>query len=200
MLSNRIIALHKPIGFEVTRPKVTGQQAYRGQKTVYELLPPEFHSEGWVPVGRLDKATSGLILFVREGRLVFKLQKPGNLEKVYEVWVRGPVEPEHLEKIREGVLTPIGILKAKAIEILGEDGNRTYARVVLDEGKNRQVRRLFAALWGKERQKPLKVLDLKRTHFGPIALDLEPGQWRFLTDGEVEQLLGGTVNPPAYPS
>jgi 23S rRNA pseudouridine2605 synthase len=110
------------------------------------------------------------------------------------------VEPEHLEKIREGVLTPIGVLKAKAIEILGEDGNRSYVRVVLDEGKNRQVRRLFSALRDKEHQKPLKVLDLKRTRFGPIELDMEPGQWRFLTDGEVEQLLGGTVNPPAVPS
>jgi 23S rRNA pseudouridine2605 synthase len=201
-MPGRIIALHKPKGYEVTRPKVLGHESYPGQKTVYSLLPPEFHEGGWVPVGRLDKESTGLILFVKAGPLVFQLQKPGNLEKVYEVLVRGPVQPEHVEKILEGVQTPIGILKAKAVEILpsldseqipkeqrGGKGNKTRARVVLEEGKNRQVRRLFSGLRDVKFNKPLKVLELKRTRIGPLELDVESGQWRYLTDEETVAIL-----------
>lgn len=185
----RILALNKPKGYEVTRPKAIGSEAYPGQKTVYDLLPPEFHEGGWVPVGRLDKDSTGLILFVKEGFLVGRLQKPGNLDKVYEVWVRGHVQPEHVEKILNGVETPIGVLKAKAVEVLGGAGPKTRARVVLEEGKNRQVRRLFAALKDLKFNKPLKVLELKRTRIGPLELDVESGKWRYLTDDETEALL-----------
>lgn len=187
--TKRILALHKPAGYEVTRPKIRGQASYPGQKTAYDLLPPELHEGGWVPVGRLDKESSGLILFVSEGPLVALLQKPGYLEKVYEVVVRGPVEAEHAEKIMKGVETPIGVLKAKAVELLENDGKLTRARVVLEEGKNRQVRRLFAALRDKKLGKPLKVMALKRIRIGPLELDVEEGKWRYLTEKETENLL-----------
>src|ERR1700690_880742 len=87
--SERILMLHKPKGVEVTRPKTPGDKKASAPKTVYSLLPPEFHAQGWVPVGRLDKDSSGLLMFVREGFLVRLLQTPGNIEKAYEVWVKG---------------------------------------------------------------------------------------------------------------
>lgn len=191
----RILMLHKPKGYEVTRPKTLESQNYPGQKTVYSLLPPEFHGQGWVPVGRLDKESTGLLLFVKEGLLVGRLQKPHNLEKVYEVVVRGYVQAENVEMALRGVESPVGVLLAKAVEIQGEAGPQTLVRVVLDEGKNRHIRRMFAGLKDLKVNKPLKVLELKRTFFGPVSLDIEPGAWRFLTDAETEALLKPRDDP-----
>ncbi len=187
--SERILMLHKPKGFEVTRPKNSGSEKSSTSQTVYSLLPLEFHAQGWVPVGRLDKDSSGLLMFVREGFLVRRLQTPRNIDKVYEVWVKGHLKPEHVEKILEGVRTPIGALKAKAAEVLGVAGPNSLVKIILDEGKNRQIRRIFAGLKDIEINKFFKVLDLTRTSFGPVNLDIEPGQWRFLTESESEGVL-----------
>ncbi len=181
--------LHKPKGIEVTRPKILQSEAYPGQKTVYALLPPEFHEQRWMPVGRLDKDSTGLLLFVKEGFLVSRLQKPHTVDKVYEVLVWGRVQPEHLEKISSGVESPIGFLKAKAVEILGESGPQTSLKVVLGEGKNRHIRRMFAGLRDSKTNRPIKVLELKRTHLGPLTMDIELGTWRFLNGPETESLL-----------
>lgn len=183
-----ILYLHKPVGYEVTRPHVLNPKA--SSKTVYHLLPPEFHPQGWVPVGRLDKASTGLLLFVNKGPLVDLLQKPGSLEKVYEVEVEGPVEKHHAKSIMDGVLTPLGVLKAKSVELLATQGKTTWARVILEQGKNRQVRRLFGALRVTEQTRRLRVRALKRTRFGPLSLDIGSGEWRYLTDLECEALLG----------
>ncbi len=181
--AKRILMLHKPKEIVVTRPKSPDA------KTVYSLLPAEFHGQGWVPVGRLDKDSTGLLLFVREGFLVRLLQTPKNIEKVYEVWVKGRLKPEHRVKILEGVESPLGLLKAKAIFVLGEVGPNSLVRVVLDEGKNRHIRRMFAGLKDVERKRFFKVRDLSRVSIGPIELDLEPGQWRFLSEAESEALV-----------
>ena len=185
----RILVLHKPKGYEVTRPKTLEAETYPGQKTVYSLLPPEFHGEGWVPVGRLDKDSSGLLLFVKEGFLVARLQMPGNMDKVYEVLVRGRVQKENVENMLAGVETPIGLLLAKAVEVGDEAGLDTSVKVVLGEGKNRHIRRMFAGMKDLKSDKSLKVLELKRTHFGSVSLDIEPGAWRFLTEPETQALL-----------
>jgi pseudouridine synthase len=185
----RILMLHKPKGFEVTRPKTAGKEKVPGSKTVYSLLPAEFHAQGWVPVGRLDKDSTGLLMFVREGFLVRRLQTPRNIDKVYEVWVKGHLKPEHLEKILKGVRTPIGLLKAKSVRVKGVVGPNCLVKVVLDEGKNRQIRRMFAGLKDTQRNKFFKALDLTRTSIGPIHLDIELGQWRFLTGAESEAVL-----------
>jgi len=180
--------LHKPKGVEVTRPK-TGDGKTANPHNVYSFLPPEFHSEGWVPVGRLDKDSTGLLIFVREGFLVKLLQTPQNIEKTYEVWVKGHLKPEHLEKLLVGVRSPIGILKAKAISIMGLVGPNCLVKVVLDEGKNRHIRRMFRGLRDDKPNKLFKALDLTRVSIGPIGLDIEPGQWRFLSERESEALL-----------
>lgn len=188
-MTRHILMLHKPKGYVVTRPKAVRAEKETDPKTVYSLLPPEFHGQGWVPVGRLDKDSTGLLLFVQEGPLVYRLQTPGHIDKTYEVWVKGHLRREHLENVVKGVETSIGLLKAKSVEVLGVVGPNTLLKVTLDEGKNRHIRRLFGALKDVRLQKFFKALDLTRISIGPVLLDIEPGQWRFLTDAETSAIL-----------
>jgi 23S rRNA pseudouridine2605 synthase len=179
----RVILFHKPKGSVVTRSDELGR------RTVYDLLPPWVREAGWVPVGRLDRESRGALLFVRDGGLVERLGRPGALEKTYDVWVRGRVPEESLEVVRRGIPSPVGALSARSAQVIGTAGPKTHLRIVLDEGKNRHIRRIFGALHDPERGTPLKVTDLKRTRIGPIDLDIPSGAWRFLTDGEEERLL-----------
>lgn len=189
-MTQRILILHKPKGYVVARPKTARTEKISGQKTVYSLLPPEFHNQGWVPVGRLDKDSTGLLLFVKEGPLVYRLQTPGHVDKTYEVWVKGRLRQEHLQEVLKGVETSIGLLKAKSVEVLGAVGPSTLLKVTLDEGKNRHIRRMFGALKDVHLKKFFKVLDLTRISIGPVQLDIQPSQWRFLTDAETTSVLG----------
>ena len=177
-----ILLFHKPKSVVVTSSDELGRQ------NVYDLLPEWVRTEGWVSVGRLDRDSRGLLLFVRDSSLVEKLTKPGQFEKVYEVWVRGHVQPHHLETLSKGVESPVGLLRAESISIEGYVGPKTRLHVVLDEGKNRQIRRMFGALKDDAFGTPLKVLELKRISFGPIKLDVPSGQWRMLTPEEIELL------------
>ncbi len=178
----RLLLFHKPKGIVVTASDELGR------KSVYDLLPAWLRGEGWVPVGRLDRDSRGLLLFVREGWLVELLTRPGGLERSYEVEVRGHLQESQLPLLQRGVNTAIGLLRCSSAEILGYRGPRTRLRVVLDEGRNRHVRRLFGALRDERHGTPLKVLDLKRIAYGPVELDLPSGRWRFLEPRE-ERLL-----------
>ncbi len=181
----RILAFHKPKGVVVTR------HDERGRRTVYDLLPDWALGDGWVPVGRLDQESTGLLLFVKEGALVEGLTRPGARTKTYEVWVRGRVTEEHLEAIRRGIPSPVGLLTAIRVERLGGAGPKSRLRVTLDEGKNRHIRRLFGALRDPKFGTPLKVVELRRMHIGTLALDVPSGSWRFLEEREIQALLGG---------
>jgi 23S rRNA pseudouridine2605 synthase len=176
-----ILVFHKPKGVIVARVDE------RGAKTVYDLLPPWVRSDGWIPVGRLDKDSRGLLLFVRDGKLMDALSRPGAHEKVYEVWVRGRVTQAHADAIMRGVPTPLGVMHASNIELKGGVGPKSRVLVTLAEGRNRQVRRLFAPL-KDEHDRALKVLELKRISFGPLTLDIPSGHWRRLTEAEVARL------------
>jgi 23S rRNA pseudouridine2605 synthase len=179
--SSPIFVFHKPKGFIVARSDE------QGAKTVYDVLPPWVRDDGWIPVGRLDKDTRGLLLFVQGGKLMDALSRPGAHEKVYEVWVRGRVTEAHADAILRGVQTPLGLMRAAKVELKGGVGPKSRVLVTLEEGKNRQVRRLFAAL-KDEMGRALKVVELKRISFGPLALDVASGEWRWLTEEEVERL------------
>jgi 23S rRNA pseudouridine2605 synthase len=178
-----LLMLSKPKGYVVTRSDPLGR------KTVYDLLPEWAATEGWVPVGRLDLDSKGLLLFSKGGKDADALTRPGGLEKTYEVWVRGRVDREHVRRALEGVQTPEGLCRARSVELLGGAGPRSRLRVVLDEGKNRHIRRLFGALKDPRFGTPLKVLELKRTAVDGLALDVPSGKWRFLTDEEAARLL-----------
>ena len=181
-----LLMLHKPKGFVVTRSDE------RGRKTVYDLLPEWAFRDGWMPAGRLDLDSRGLLLFARDGHVLDALTRPGLSLKTYEVWVRGRVMGEHVAQALAGVDTPAGVCRARAVEVLGGAGPRTRLRVVLDEGRNRHIRRLFGALRDPRFGTPLKVLELKRTAVGDLTLDIPSGQWRLLTSDEAARL----VDPP----
>jgi 23S rRNA pseudouridine2605 synthase len=181
--SKQLLALNKPKGYLVTRSDDLGR------KTVYDLLPPWAFSDGWMPIGRLDLDSKGLLLFTTNSKINHALTQPGNCIKVYEIWVRGHVTDEHIAQALKGVQTPEGLLKALKVEKVGMGGAKTKLKVIIDEGKNRHIRRLFGALKDQKFETPLKVLDLKRISIGSFKLDIEIGQWRYLSLDEERMLI-----------
>ncbi len=177
-----ILLFHKP------KSVIVSTSDEQGRKTVYDLLPQWVRDEGWVPVGRLDRDTRGLLLLVKDPSFVEKLGQPGQFEKTYEVWVRGHVQPHHLESISQGIESPVGTLTCDRVSIEGYVGPKTRLHVVLKEGKNRHIRRMFGALHDDAFGTPLKVIDLKRIQFGPVKLDVPSAQWRLLTPEELSSL------------
>ncbi|HSX33538.1 MAG TPA: pseudouridine synthase [Candidatus Saccharimonadales bacterium] len=147
------IMLNKPIGYVVSRE---GQ----GSKTVYELLPADLQQ--LQPIGRLDKNSSGLLLFTNDGQLAYQLTHPSFQKiKIYEVLLDKPLAALHHQLICDiGVTLEDGPSKL-ALEKL--DQSATAWRVIMHEGRNRQIRRTFAAL-GYDVQK------LHRTQFGDYQL------------------------------
>lgn len=172
--SKKLLVLNKPKGYVVTRSDELGR------KTVYDLLPDWVFDDGWMPIGRLDLDSKGLLLFTTNGKIGDALTKPGGCIKVYEVWVRGHVTNEHIAEAKIGVESKHGLLKAN-VEKIGMGGAKTKLRVELDEGKNRHIRRLFGALKDPKFGTSLKVLELKRISIGSFKLNIESGKWRYLT-------------------
>lgn len=181
--SKKLLALNKPKGYLVTRSDDLGR------KTVYDLLPEWVFNDGWMPIGRLDLESKGLLLFTRDGQVGNALTKPGNCIKVYEIWVRGHVSDEHIKMALKGVETSQGVLKALVVEKIGMGGAKTKLRVEINEGKNRHIRRLFGALKDPKFGTPLKVLNLNRVSIGSFKLDVELGKWRYLLQEEEEILM-----------
>jgi 23S rRNA pseudouridine2605 synthase len=181
--SKNLLALNKPKGYVVTRSDE------RGRKTVYDLLPDWVFDDGWMPIGRLDLESTGLLLFTTNGKIGDALTKPGNCIKAYEIWVRGHVSDEHIAAAKNGVESTVGLLKVLGIEKKGVGGAKTKLRVKIDEGKNRHIRRLFGALKDPKFGTPLKVLKLKRISIGNFKLDLESSKWRFLSVDEEQTLI-----------
>jgi 23S rRNA pseudouridine2605 synthase len=182
--SKILLALNKPKGYVVTRSDELGR------KTVYHLLPDWVFHDGWMPVGRLDLESKGLLLFTTNGKIGDALTQPGNCIKVYEIWVRGHVTDEHIAAAMKGVESRDGLLKTIGIEKIGMGGAKTKLRVEIDEGKSRHIRRLFGALKDPKFGTPLKVLKLKRISIGSFKLDLEIGKWRYLSMEEERTLIG----------
>lgn len=148
------ILLNKPVGYVCSR---NGQ----GSKTVYDLLPKELHE--LKPVGRLDKDSSGLLLMTNDGALAQQLTHPKYQKtKRYEITVDTPLQPLHRQMIQDyGVKLDDGPSKF-TIERANEGNERDWI-VILTEGRNRQIRRTFAALG-------YTVTKLHRTHFGSYKL------------------------------
>ena len=181
--SEKLLVMNKPKGYLVTRSDDLGR------KTVYDLLPDWAFTDGWMPIGRLDLESKGLLLFTREGKISNALTKPGNCIKVYEIWVRGYVTDDHIVEAMKGVESPQGLLKALKVEKIGNGGAKTKLRVEINEGKNRHIRRLFGALKDPKFGTPLKVLDLNRISIGSFKLDIEIATWRYLSFVEEKMLI-----------
>ena len=181
--SKLLFVLNKPKGYVVTRSDELGR------KTVYDLLPEWTFRDGWMPIGRLDLESKGLLLFTTNGKIGDALTKPGNCIKSYEIWVRGHVTDEHITQSLNGVKSALGLLKALEVEKISIGGAKTKLLVKIDEGKNRHIRRLFGSLKDSKFGTPLKVLSLNRISIGSLSLDIELGKWRYLSLEEEKMLL-----------
>ncbi|MBI3822914.1 MAG: rRNA pseudouridine synthase [Planctomycetes bacterium] len=134
-------------------------------------------------VGRLDEDSEGLLLLTNDGDLANRLMHPRyGVEKAYLVLVAGNPSPEDLKKLLDGVYLAEGHVKARNVKRLKRQGNSTWMRIVLSEGKNREIRRMLAKL-------DHKVLRLKRMEIGPLEIgNLKPGKSRPLSLTELKNL------------
>jgi len=170
------IMLNKPAGY------ITSMGDPFDRPAVDDLVPDDF--AGLFPVGRLDRETTGVLLFTNNGELGFRLLHPKyHVQKVYEVRVRYPVTDDQVRRLAEGVELDDGLALPAKIVFPDEAKDRTLVHLTITEGRKRQVRRMFSAISNP-------VLVLHRVSFGPLSLgDLASGHWRHLTDAEVESLL-----------
>ena len=159
---------------------VTTRSDEKGRKTVFDLLPAELHALH--PVGRLDMASTGLLILTNDTRLSSRLTDPANaVLRVYAVTVKGRVTPDELLRAGAGIMDAGELLKPAAITPRKLSEKESHLTVELTEGKNREIRRLFEAL-GHE------VIKLKRIAFGSLKLgELQPGQYRRLTREEIDK-------------
>ena len=167
--AREVLLYHKPAGEVTTRfdPQL--------RPTVFDRLPAP-RTGRWVVVGRLDTNTTGLLLFTNDGQLAHRLMHPSSgIEREYVVRVRGLPPPPVIRKLSEGLMLDDGMARFDRIEALPQSAGHAWYRVSLHEGRNREVRRLWAAA-GYE------VSRLCRTRFGAISLpqDLRPGGHRWL--------------------
>jgi len=158
----RLIAYHKPEG------RVTTRSDEQNRPTVFEHLP-RLRGSRWIAVGRLDINTSGLLLFTTSGDLAHRLMHPSSeIEREYSCRIRGPVSEEHLRMLQQGVELEDGLAKFQRCWFDGGTDNNQWYRVVLSEGKNREVRRMWTSLG-------YQVSRLIRVRYGPVEL---PGHLR----------------------
>lgn len=151
-----------------------------GRKTVMSLVDQSIRV---YPVGRLDFDTEGLLLLTNDGELTFKLTHPGKeVEKEYYAQILGHLNSDKLKQLRRGVDIGGYITAPAIIEESESEGELTTYKVIIKEGKKRQIRKMFEAVG-------FTVLYLKRERIGNLSLgDLETGQWRYLSPSELENL------------
>jgi 23S rRNA pseudouridine2605 synthase len=170
----RYILLNKPPGY------ITTAQDERGRRTVLDLVDVP---ERVVPVGRLDRPTSGLLLLTNDGELANRIAHPRyELEKEYEVLLDGNPPRPTLDQLARGVTIDGEVVRPNEVRAIRNEPEGTVLRIVIHEGRNRIVRRMMERIG-------YQVLRLTRIRLGPIVLKgIERGAWRDLTPGELDQL------------
>jgi len=174
----RVILYHKPEGEIVSRDDP------RGRRSVFEKLPA-IRSAKWLAVGRLDFNTCGLLMFTTSGDLANRLMHPRfEVEREYAVRIFGQLSEEQILQLRRGVRLSDGEARFEKLDLQGGDRRNRWYRVVVREGRNRLVRRMFEALG-------LTVSRLMRVRFGMVALppQLKRGTWTELKESEIRTLL-----------
>ncbi|MES9992649.1 MAG: 23S rRNA pseudouridine(2605) synthase RluB [Candidatus Thiodiazotropha sp.] len=173
-----VIVYNKPEGELVTRKDP------EGRRTVFERMPKLKHGR-WIPVGRLDLNSSGLLLLTTDGELANQLMHPSRqVEREYAVRVMGEVNEEQLKRLTHGVELEDGPARFEEIVESGGEGINRWFHVVIMEGRQREVRRMWEAVGAT-------VSRLKRVRYGSVFLEsaLKVGRWRYLSDGEINELL-----------
>ncbi len=175
----RTILLHKPRGVVTTRSDP------EGRPTVYTCLEG-LEADHLIPIGRLDAATSGLLLLTNDTRLAAWITDPLNaVPRVYLVTVRGELSDATARRLEIGIEDAGEHLSARTVTVRKRSRRETHLVLELTEGKNREIRRLLAAV-GHE------VTRLKRVSFGGLELgDLQSGRWREVTEQELREAFPG---------
>ena len=181
----RVLAYYKPVG------EMTTRRDPDGRPTVFDRLPP-LRDGRWIAVGRLDLNTQGLLLLTNDGELANRLTHPSSqIEREYAARVLGEVPPEMLKRLREGVPLEDGLARFDDIREAGGEGVNHWYHVILHEGRNREVRRLWES-------QGVTISRLIRVRYGPVALrrGLHPGRWDELDETQMKALLAAVGYQP----
>ena len=177
--------IHKHIYLMLNKPKgyITSTNDEKGRKTVMDLLDKKFANKRIFPIGRLDYDTEGLLLLTTDGELCNRISHPRNdISKTYVAKIENEVSEEELNKLRGGVILDGVKTKRCRITVLEFDGKLTRLEVVISEGRNRQVRRMFESI-------NREVVFLKRVGVGELKLGgLGRGECRELKPNEIDYL------------
>ena len=186
--NRRVLMYHKDVGTVCTRSDP------EGRKTVFDDLP-RLRDGRWILVGRLDITTTGLLLVTTDGELANRLMHPSyGLDREYLVRVLGQVDESMLQRLLQGVELEDGMAQFESIVDMGGEGANHWYKVVVKEGRNREVRRLWES-------QGIQVSRLSRVRFGPIAIpkSLRRGKWADVEDQYISKLceLVGLVHTPS---
>ncbi|MDY0005431.1 MAG: pseudouridine synthase [Spongiibacteraceae bacterium] len=183
---SRVLIYNKPDG------EICSRRDPEGRPSVFDRLPV-LKGQRWISVGRLDINTTGLLLFTTDGELANSLMHPSStIDREYLCRVRGEVDNDMLQRLRDGVLLEDGVARFSDITEGGGEGSNRHFYVSIMEGRNREVRRLWES-------QGLQVSRLKRVRFGTLFLSsrLKQGQWQELNQEEVAAVyqLAGLAPP-----
>lgn len=174
----RVMLYHKPEGEIVSRDDP------QGRPSVFDRLP-QLQSSKWISIGRLDFNTSGLLIFTTDGELANRLMHPRfEVEREYAVRIMGRLTSEQMAQLTTGIELEDGLAKFEQLADQGGEGANHWYQVILREGKNREVRRMFEAVG-------MMVSRLTRVRFGPINLPprLKRGKSMELDEVQIKRLL-----------